>query len=51
MVDERHLDEIVEITVRLGLSVIVFDSDAVRTDESLREFLGRWLEPALDRLA
>lgn len=50
MVDEHYLDEIVEITVRLGLSVIVFDSDAVRTDELLREFLGKWLEPALERL-
>lgn len=46
-VDEERLDDIVEITVRLGLSVIVFDSDAVRTDDALRAFLVRWLGPAL----
>lgn len=46
-VAEDRLDDIVEMTVRLGLSVIVFDSDAVRTDEDLRAFLARWLAPAL----
>lgn len=43
----ENLDGIVEIAVRLALSVVSFDSDAVRTDDGLRAFLRRWLEPAL----
>lgn len=49
LVDSEELDGIVEMTVRLALSVIVFESDAVRTDEALRAFLTRWLEPALTK--
>ncbi|KHL10730.1 UNVERIFIED_CONTAM: TetR family transcriptional regulator [Mumia flava] len=39
----RHLDEIAEVVVRLALSVLMFDSAAVRSDEDLRSFLERWL--------
>ncbi|MDJ0392507.1 TetR/AcrR family transcriptional regulator [Rhodococcus sp. G-MC3] len=42
-----ELGDIVEIVVRLGLSIISFDSDAVRTDDALRAFLRKWLAPAL----
>ncbi len=44
---EAELDEIVEIAVRLGLSVVAFDSDLVHSDDSLRAFLSRWLGPAI----
>ncbi|WP_127782954.1 TetR/AcrR family transcriptional regulator [Rhodococcus sp. X156] len=50
---ERHpevassLDDLVEITLRLGLSVVLFDDDAVHDDDALRRFLSRWLRPAL----
>ncbi|MCL2536639.1 MAG: hypothetical protein FWE39_20965, partial [Nocardiaceae bacterium] len=42
-----RLDDIVEIALRLGLSVVVFDDEAVHTDDDLRRFLTRWLEPAM----
>ena len=42
-----ELDEIVEIAVRLGLSVVAFDSELVHSDDSLRAFLARWLGPAI----
>ncbi|KIQ07967.1 TetR/AcrR family transcriptional regulator [Rhodococcus sp. MEB064] len=32
-------DRVVELVVRLGISVIMFDSEAVRDDEGLRAFL------------
>ncbi|WP_072805926.1 TetR/AcrR family transcriptional regulator [Rhodococcoides yunnanense] len=50
LVTRNDLDDIVEISLRLALSVVSFESDAVRTDAKLREFLGRWLEPALNAI-
>ena len=44
----ENLDNIVEIALRLGLSVVLFDSDAVHTDDDLRQFLTMWLRPALE---
>lgn len=44
----ENLDNIVEIALRLGLSVVLFDSDAVHTDDDLRQFLTLWLRPALE---
>ncbi|AWK71603.1 TetR family transcriptional regulator [Rhodococcus oxybenzonivorans] len=44
---QTHLDDIVEILVRLGLSVIMFDDEAVHADDDLRRFLTRWLLPAM----
>jgi hypothetical protein len=44
---EANLGDIVEITLRIGLSVVLFDDDAVHTDDDLRRFLTRWLGPAL----
>ncbi|WP_024795901.1 TetR/AcrR family transcriptional regulator [Tomitella biformata] len=43
----KYIDDVVEIAVRLGLSAIMFDSDAVRRDDDLRQFLARWLQPAM----
>lgn len=40
-------DDIVEIALRLGLSVVIFDDEAVHTDDDLRRFLTRWLRPAM----
>jgi len=37
LADKR--DRVVELAVRLGISVIMFDSEAVRDDEGLRAFL------------
>ncbi|MBC2641240.1 MULTISPECIES: TetR/AcrR family transcriptional regulator [unclassified Rhodococcus (in: high G+C Gram-positive bacteria)] len=44
---EPNLDDIVEIALRLALSVVLFDDDAVHTDDDLRRFLTRWLLPAM----
>ncbi len=44
---QPRLDDIVEIALRLGLSVVIFDDDAVHTDDDLRRFLTRWLQPAM----
>lgn len=44
---QTYLDDIVEILVRLGLSVIMFDDEAVHADDDLRRFLTRWLLPAM----
>lgn len=44
---QEHVDDIIEIALRLALSVIVFDDDHVHTDDALRSFLVRWLLPAM----
>ncbi|AII07210.1 MULTISPECIES: TetR/AcrR family transcriptional regulator [Rhodococcus] len=44
---ESSLDDIVEIALRLALSVVLFDDDAVHADDDLRRFLTRWLLPAM----
>ncbi|MFC0454852.1 TetR/AcrR family transcriptional regulator [Rhodococcus jostii] len=44
---ESSLDDIVEIALRLALSVVLFDDDAVHTDGDLRSFLTRWLLPTM----
>ncbi|PXX61678.1 TetR family transcriptional regulator [Nocardia tenerifensis] len=38
-----HLDDIAQIGIRLGLSVILFDDAAIHSDDDLRGFLTRWL--------
>jgi AcrR family transcriptional regulator len=43
---EREAD-VVEVLLRAGLSVLMFDSDAVRTDADLRGYLTRTMLPAL----
>ncbi|NMN95581.1 TetR family transcriptional regulator [Antrihabitans stalactiti] len=44
---ESKLEDLIEVSLRLGLSVILFDDEAVHTDDDLRRFLTRWLEPAM----
>ncbi|MBA4024427.1 MAG: TetR family transcriptional regulator [Gordonia sp.] len=44
---QANLDDIVEIALRLGLSVVLFDDESVHSDDDLRQFLTRWLGPAL----
>ena len=44
---ESRMDDIAQITVQLGLSVILFDDTATESDDDLRRFLMRWLAPAL----
>ncbi|SKB10157.1 TetR/AcrR family transcriptional regulator [Aeromicrobium choanae] len=39
----RHLDEITEMLVRFALSLLLFDSDLIATDEGLRDLVDRWL--------
>jgi AcrR family transcriptional regulator len=40
-------DDVVELLVRIGVSILLFDSDAVRSDDDLRGFLRRTLAPVL----
>jgi AcrR family transcriptional regulator len=40
-------DDVVEVLIRMSLSVLMFDSAAVHTDDDLRGFLRRVLVPAL----
>ncbi|MGU3436341.1 TetR/AcrR family transcriptional regulator [Actinomycetes bacterium M1A6_2h] len=44
---EPMMDDIFQMGVRLGLSVILFDDAALRSDDDLRGFLSRWLGSAL----
>lgn len=44
---KANLDDITEISLRLGLSIVLFDDEPVRTDDDLRQFLNRWLGPAM----
>lgn len=39
------LDDVVHITVRLGMSVVLFDDARLAHDDDLRAFLTRWLPP------
>lgn len=39
------VDALTEILVRVAVSVVFFDSPAVRADDSARQFLRRWLAP------
>jgi AcrR family transcriptional regulator len=41
------LDDIMEMVIRWGMSIILFGSPDTETDEGLREFLRRWVRPAL----
>jgi AcrR family transcriptional regulator len=43
-----RMEDIAEMATRIGLSILLFDSDAVHTDDELRAFLGRWLTPVLE---
>lgn len=47
LVTGAELDDIAEIAVRLGYSVVAFDSAPVHSDDDLRAFLTRWLRPAM----
>jgi hypothetical protein len=40
-------EDVLELLLRTGLSVLMFDSDALRTDADLRGYLTRTLLPAL----
>lgn len=48
---QANLDDIVEIALRLGLSMVFFDDDSVHSDDDLRRFLTRWLGPAMPTTA
>ena len=43
----ERLDDVVELLTRIGLSILLFDSDAIRSDDDLRAFLRRSLVPML----
>jgi AcrR family transcriptional regulator len=43
-----RMEDIAEMATRLGLSILLFDSEAVHADDELRAFLGRWLTPVLE---
>ncbi|MCX5043135.1 TetR/AcrR family transcriptional regulator [Aldersonia sp. NBC_00410] len=44
---EPRLDDIADMAVRLGVTVLLFDDDATADDDDLRAFLTRWLGPAM----
>ena len=41
------LDGLMEAVIRMAMSIVLFDSDLVHSDDDLRRFLARWLAPAL----
>lgn len=45
---EPRLEEIGLVATRWSLSIILFDDESVSTDDDLREFLDRWLRPAME---
>ncbi|KQU45051.1 TetR family transcriptional regulator [Rhodococcus sp. Leaf278] len=45
--DSTRFDGIDAVLVRNGLSVILFDDEAIRDDDGLRAYLRRWLVPLL----
>ncbi|NKQ51550.1 TetR/AcrR family transcriptional regulator [Amycolatopsis sp. K13G38] len=47
LADETGYDTTVELVTRVALSVVLFDSDAVRSDDDLRRYLAHWLAPFL----
>ena len=49
LTDPDWFGAVVEIVTRLGLSVVLFDSEVTRTDTELHRFLSQWLEPGLRR--
>ncbi|SDJ46200.1 transcriptional regulator, TetR family [Frankineae bacterium MT45] len=44
------MDELIELWARIGISALLFDSDATRSDEGLRRLLASWLRPILNSL-
>ncbi|MBY8859926.1 TetR/AcrR family transcriptional regulator [Nocardia sp. CA2R105] len=44
---EPQLDDIAQIGIRLGLSVVLFDDPDIESDEDLRRLIARWVVPAL----
>jgi len=45
---KEHIDDIVGMGLRLGLSTVLFDDGDVTEDDALRDFLTRWLAPAME---
>lgn len=50
-IDDRALDQLAELVLRLFLSFIQYPFDKVRDTGGLREYLSRWIAPALTRSA
>ncbi|SOD72254.1 TetR family transcriptional regulator [Jatrophihabitans sp. GAS493] len=44
------IDELIELWARIGISALLFDSDATRADDGLRRLLTSWLQPILTAL-
>ncbi|WP_067887646.1 TetR/AcrR family transcriptional regulator [Nocardia vaccinii] len=44
---EPQFDDIAQIGIRLGLSVVLFDDPDVESDDDLRRLITRWVVPAL----
>ncbi|PXW30219.1 UNVERIFIED_CONTAM: TetR family transcriptional regulator [Williamsia faeni] len=43
----EHIDDIIAMGLRIGLSTVLFDDADIAEDNDLREFLTRWLAPAM----
>ena len=48
IIDEAHVDEMAEFTIRSMFSLLAMKSPAQRSDEELRGFIARWLLPSLN---
>ncbi|MBF6169934.1 TetR/AcrR family transcriptional regulator [Nocardia blacklockiae] len=44
---EPDLDDIAQLVIRLGLSLVLFDDEDLDTDDDVRRFVTRWVVPAL----
>ncbi|MFD6858063.1 TetR/AcrR family transcriptional regulator [Rhodococcus sp. NPDC060090] len=44
-----RIDDIADIALFLGLSVVLFDDPEMHSDDELRRFLTRWLGPAMPK--
>lgn len=43
----KELDDLVELVTRLVVSVVLFESEHLATEDDLRRFVVRWVRPAL----
>lgn len=45
--DLPDMSEIANVFIRMGMSIILFEDEHVRTDDDVRRYLTRWLLPAM----
>lgn len=45
--DLPDLSEVATVVVRMGMSIILFEDEHVRSDDDIRRYMTRWLRPAM----